>query len=135
MNKKWLVSFSVLLLSTFILLPSISTSKAENSRRTIDKSQSFVENFSQIPVRFEENKGQFPKHIKYALKSPRYTAFVTRKGLMVANQRIKQNPIDIEFYGSSDQVAKGVDMVSGKVNYMMGNDKDKWIKNIPLLRK
>lgn len=149
---------AIALFATFFLVLIVSFGflvSADNAPQKTSATRSVFERFGEIPTRFEKNMGQFPAHVQYALKTPRYTAYITGQGLIVSskqrkqevtelpygqrykqpNKRAKQKPIEIDFLGANKQPAVGMEQLPGKVNYLLGNDQSRWIRNVPLFKE
>lgn len=131
------------------ILPSSATSTDENN----EKSQS---NLGELPISFIENQGQMDEAVRYYAKGPGYTFFLTKDGITYSftkekganHQEDGPRPLDrrepeekeserevfalkTNFLGANERtVLKGEEKQAGKVNYLIGNDPEKWKTSI-----
>ncbi len=100
---------------------------------------------AKLPLLFEANKGQVNSKVNFISKGPGYSAFLTAQGMTLSlrgqravppNTGVSVNaPSTIEFRlagASQSQVAAGEDIQAGHVNYFIGKDRSKWIRNVPV---
>lgn len=114
-----------------------------------------ADSYGKLPLSFVQNDGQLDKRVRYVIRGPRASAFFRNDGitfdLWEASKKPKTNPLDVikrektlepekrkhavlklTFKGADSKcLVKGMDKLSGKVNYMIGKDKSKWHTNIP----
>jgi len=117
--------------------------------------------FARLPLSFEANRGQTDPQVKFLARGQGYTLFLTRRGeavLALSKPLGKQDSLQP---GSGITAAKptletakpsamvrmslvgaaatpqidGVDKLSGKANYFVGNDPKQWNTNVPLFAK
>ena len=110
-------------------------------------------NFGNIPLYFTHNKGQLDKRALFYAKTPGYTLWVTKGGLIfdsIGNKKTdirskkpevkSQNKVETSFRDVSRLLFVGANKnieitplkeQKHKVNYFKGNDKSKWVKNVP----
>jgi len=99
-----------------------------------DLSQSFIQS---IPSSFERNMGQTHGSVKYLSRGRRHTLFLTsdRAILSLAGpMSTTQEHTELCFQlAGSKQVTEinGINKLKGKSNYLIGNDPDRWQKNVP----
>jgi hypothetical protein len=113
--------------------------------------------FANLPLVFEPNKGQADSQVKFLSRRGRLTAFLTANGAVVALQRTKSansghpRSRNVDFRASTastkpmaptvfemkllganhDAAIEGVEELTGKTNYFVGNDPKKWHSNVP----
>ena len=113
-------------------------------------SADLTERFSQLPISFEENRGQAASSIKYQSRVPGYRfrfasseAFVemetdAREADTIASHGIaagsreKRASLRLGFPGSNPSVCpKGEGQLAGTSNYFIGTDPRQWLENVP----
>ena len=117
-----------------------------------------AEHFGRLPLSFEINKGQTDQSVKFLSRGSGYELFLTatdavlrlRKphALRTDNPRTAQTKSESEpevLEGSVLRLrmiganpaprAEGQDELPGKVNYFIGNNPEKWFRNVPTYRK
>src|SRR6185436_18647865 len=114
------------------------------SRVSLSKAQ---QRYSDLPLSFEENRGQAASAVKFTSHCDQYTLLLTatEAALSVANiakddsvESRRINPrslpgvLGMRFAGG-DAAARvtGVDPLPGKSNYLIGNDPKRWQTNVP----
>ena len=123
--------------STFILpcnviaRPSFAHSK-ENCSSLIERKLKIL--YNKIPMSFEPNKGQTNKQVKFLSRGNGYTFFLTEDG---ATLRLPaSNWVRMQLIGANNSVKiSGENKLSGKVNYFIGNNTKKWLKEINIFGK
>jgi len=84
--------------------------------------------YDRLPLSFEENRGQADTSVKFLSRGRGYAL------LLGANEtvlRLSADTVRMRFQGASaaPQLA-GLDPQPGKVNYLLGNDSAKWLKDV-----
>ena len=129
-----------------ITLPAISANQVTNAR--------VATSYGKLPLSFVENKGQMDKRARFVIRGPRASAFFRNDGVtfdlweaskiksldkrdMKAEKPSKSEVrkhavLKLTFKGANPKCqVKGMDTLSGKVNYMIGKDKSKWHTDVP----
>jgi hypothetical protein len=133
-----------LITSSSSLENSTDHARSTNSLEETVKTEA-LEAYGKLPLLFIENQGQTDKSVAYYLKTSGQTLYFTANSIIFDLTRFKEvddtYPNDrkaerlvysLDFLGaSSDLVIEGKHKDSGRVNYFMGNDSDKWHTNIP----
>ena len=89
-----------------------------------------------FPVYFEQNIGQINNEIAFIARFDGYQAGISKNGLTFYFSHRKQNPIKIQFVDSDPAIElTGINQLTGKVNYLKGNQPDNWITNIPIFSR
>jgi hypothetical protein len=104
--------------------------------------------FGQISLSFEPNVGQEDGAVKFLSRTPSYTMFMKQDEVVLAlrphspSTAASQVPssssrtIHIKFVDANQAVEiKGLEELSGTVNYFVGNDESKWKTDISTYRK
>jgi hypothetical protein len=106
-----------------------------------------------LPLYFELNRGQVDPSVRYLARSGRYSLFLTddaatfsliggefHKGPMPAGfpykaggeTHLTESAVRVRLVGASPKPqVEGVDPLPGRVNYLIGNDKQSWHRDIP----
>jgi hypothetical protein len=86
----------------------------------------------QVPAYFEPNEGQFPAAVNFVARMPGYTAWFTRKELILsAGDPKHQAKLRMQLVGGGGELI-GEDRLPGKVNYFVGSDSTKWHRGVPI---
>ncbi len=114
-----------------------------------------AEKFGKLPLSFEENKGQIDQPVKFRSQGPGYDLFLTSTDavLRVQKPRALQEDRSKQPSSAAENVREGTvlrlkmlganatpqvegqEELPGKVNYFIGNDPEKWIRNIPTYKR
>ena len=97
--------------------------------------QKAKDHYATLPLVFEANKGQTDSRVKFLARSSGYTAFLTDNSAVLRMQsspKAKQlDVVSIDMVGAnSAHTAEGVRRI-GVSHYYIGNDRSKWIENVP----
>src|SRR5579871_6745353 len=102
--------------------------------------------FGKMPMTFELNLGQSASHVQFISRGPGYHAYLTHGSMVLSlrstsNQALgsnriaaasKKSAIQLRLVGAaSNPSAIGEDLQPGRVNYFIGNNPDKWRRNVP----
>jgi len=118
------------------------------SSATVAAQQSSIDagrwNEAQLPLTFEQNRGQADAHVSFLARGNSYVVFLegTTAVLMLppshrTGHAVQATPslLKVELLdASSSSVVEGVDRLPGKSNYYIG-DRKKWLSGIPQFRK
>ncbi len=115
--------------------------------RVSDLSRPFVQSF---PSYFEMNMGQTHESVKFLSRGKNHTLFLTseRAVLSLAGTKAKEvlpqtagrkhvpvteyTELSFQLAGSNPVTEiNGINKLGGKSNYLIGNDPDRWQKNVP----
>ena len=126
-----------------------ATHLAASSTDTPTKAQ-IARRFGELPLSFEVNQGQTDPAVKFVSHGPGYDLFLTaseavlslRKPQSQASDKSKQPPVvqgsvlRMKMIGANAAPRiEGEEELPGKVNYLTGNDREKWRRNVPTYRK
>ena len=154
MPKLALVAVALLTFGVLLLTPS-------TSRDALVTQETVIGSYGQLPLTFEANVGQTDDQVDFLGRGSGYSVFLTpREAVLVfskpapppedADQRLaaSASPHDegsedssravlrMQLVGSDiDPQATELDQLPGKVNYLIGNDPDKWRTNVPVFSK
>jgi hypothetical protein len=152
--------FFALVLIGFLPIPLVKAAK-NGPADVLKTSKHLAEGYGNLPLAFEANTGQTSNQVKYLSRGQGYTLFLTRHAEAVlvlgaaAAQRIpgtKAVPLVAAVKPRSESVpasvfrmklvnakgtpqVEGLDELSGKTHYFIGNDPKTWRTNVPLVAK
>jgi hypothetical protein len=108
-------------------------------------------NYSKLPLSFEPNQGQTDERVKFISRGDGYALFLTPTKVVFHLTRIKDQPENTKFgklekigeslirvqFGNSNPKPdiRGLDLLKGKSNYLIGKNPKKWKTNIPQYAK
>ena len=93
-----------------------------------------LKTLAQIPIGFEPNLGQAPVSQRFVSRGLEYSLSLSETGV---NLRVATGKaLDVRFVNSNVQPRMdGIEALSYKSNYFVGNDSAKWLQNIPNFAK
>lgn len=103
-----------------------------------------AERFGELPLSFEINQGQTDQAVKFVSHGPRYDLFLTaneavlslRKPQVKTAAQVEGSVLRLKLLGANAAPeVEGKEELPGKVNYLIGNDRDGWRRNISTYRK
>jgi hypothetical protein len=143
----------VLTLTALLLGSSSSTLPTETSnQRSIpakpDKA-AIVESYGQLPISFEANQGQADAQAKFLARGQGYSLFLTSTEIVLALFKPTASQAGAEAIRPMESAmlrmslsnanpapqVVGLDELSGKVNYLIGNAQHKWQTHIPTYQR
>jgi hypothetical protein len=106
--------------------------------------------YGRLPISFEENRGQSDARVRYVARGAGYSFFITNDETVAvlhkhdrATARRGLEPIEsidngpaavlrMSLNGANEQpIVRGEELLPGKSNYFIGNDRSKWRTNVP----
>jgi hypothetical protein len=142
--RKSLTLFFVVLLGIIFTFASLSVSggKAQGIKclhstvKALDvKSSAVVKgdpDFGNIPLYFIPNQGQVDEKARFYARTPRYTLWMTKEGLVFDSVRKDERDVSRIVFpaaGKNPEIVP-VGITQHKVNYYKGKDSSKWQENI-----
>ncbi|HEX7365052.1 MAG TPA: SBBP repeat-containing protein, partial [Dehalococcoidia bacterium] len=111
--------------------------------------QAAEEAFNELPILFIENRGQLDGAVEYYVKAPSQTLYLTKESIIFDLSRYNQAEatgvgdgqadrlvFSLDFLGADKQpTIEGIGRDSAVVNYLTGNDPEKWHTGIPTCRE
>ena len=89
------------------------------------------EAYGRLPLRFEPNRGQADGRVRFVSRVGDYNLFLTSDEAVFAPHPSRQ-AIRMRLVGASAQAeAVGVDPLPGVSNYFVGNDRSRWLTDVP----
>ncbi len=120
---------------------SSQTPSAVSDIADLQKKQKIAEEYGKLPLHFEPNLGQTDERVKFTARGKGYALFLTEKEavLSLEQQDKSENKravvkMQIEGANSAPETI-GLDQTTGKSNYFIGNDPDKWQTDVPNFAK
>ena len=141
-----LLSFPILLLLAVLVLgPNLSLPQLSVSIRNQAAPDAFAPDFvpgaqgthldlSQLPLSFEQNRGQTAQQVRFLARGAGYALFLTeRQAVLTLRSREKTNSvIRMQLAGANPVPSvSGSNQLPGKSSYFIGNDSTKWLRDIP----
>ncbi|MGH9723216.1 MAG: hypothetical protein ACRD8O_23650 [Bryobacteraceae bacterium] len=82
-----------------------------------------------LPIHFEPNRGQFANGVLYGATRSGIALGVTQRGARIG---IGREVVTVDLLGAGGRpVARGIDPLPGRSNYLLGNDPSRWITDVP----
>ena len=113
-----------------------------------------------LPVSFEVNQGQFDAEVQFASRGASYRAFVTRSETVFVMTNLpleakdaartakaaeaargERKPLSTSVVrmslvgANASAVVTGLEQLPGKINYFRGNDRTKWLRDVPTFNR
>jgi hypothetical protein len=110
--------------------------KAQMAGTSHGTAASVAESYGQLPLAFEQNRGQTDGRVDFLARAAGQSAFLTSTGATVAIQSSAENgrgaAIRLALSGA-DPAARpvGLERLPGEVNVLRGNDSSKWVTGAP----
>ena len=138
----------VLAAATAVVGCSASAS-SDLSRSTLHK-VSDATAYGELPLAFEENRGQSAGDVRFLSRGDGFTAFLTPSGVTLALRQpaeldgddsqsesgVEYATIGMRLVGVADSPAvEGLDELDGKTNYFVSSDPDGWHLGVPTYSK
>jgi hypothetical protein len=117
-------------------------------------SAAIADSYGKLPLRFEANEGQTDPQVKFLSRGPGYDLFLTATTAVLTLRKSQSPPPDnlgapapakdspsvsvlrLKMIGANPEArVAGQDELPGKVNYLIGNNPEKWHANIPIYGK
>lgn len=119
--------------------PDQKSSADESSIHAKQKSRA-MRNYQKAPMSFEPNRGQVNPSVKYLARGDGYQLHLTStEAVLFLKGGKDQSDDDVVSMkllgGSSDAEVSGDELLPGKVNYLLGNDRRAWRANLPTYGK
>jgi hypothetical protein len=118
-------------------LPASGYAQASNSDPPSNSNTTnarVVEDYGKLPMRFEANIGQTANQVKFMARGAGYTLYLLRGESVFVMSRPESKPTMLRMRLINSNVhaeGRGVDELTGKVSYFIGNDPTKWRANVP----
>jgi hypothetical protein len=87
------------------------------------------------PLSFEPNKGQFAPQVKFYGRGEAYDVYIgstdVSLNLFQSSEDKKSHSLKMKFGDSQSVEASGINQLPGRKNYFIGNDQNRWVKDVP----
>ncbi len=124
---------------------SINARTAPNPASTSEEAELRArDTYGKLPLSFERNQGQSDDRVKFLSRGHGYTLFLTATEAVfslrergqpqkeTSKSASKSAVMRIRMLGArQDQEVTGQEMLTGKLNYLLGNDQSQWQRDIP----
>ena len=127
-------------------------SSADTSRVSPETKKQVSEAYGKLPLSFEANRGQTDPQVKFLSRGSGYSLFLTQEDAVIVLRAPKTEKENDRESGSTtsestsvlrmnlvgvNRRAKifGLEELTGKTNYFIGNDRSKWQTNVPSYSK
>src|SRR4030095_13651229 len=115
---------------------------APTTANTAEVKMTVSENYGKLPLSFEPNMGQSAKAVKFLSRGNGYTVFLTATEAVFSLRRDHRSSnaasrarLRMKLTGANEAASvEGQQPLPGKVNYMIGNDRNAWHTGIPTFR-
>jgi hypothetical protein len=127
-------AITVCFLALFVVLKGDTSIKSESMNEAA-KSK-LIETYLHLPLHFIKNEGQVDKKVRFYEKGAGHSTFFTEDGVYLSLLKGEEavtvglTPVN----GRENPEIVGEDRLEGKVNYFIGNNREKWRTNIPTHR-
>lgn len=95
--------------------------------------------FGQLPLAFEINEGQAPEGVRFVARTPGGNVFLTDTGVVFAfrqgTEPSQATSLRMNLKGAGSRPPRGMEELSGRANYFIGNDPSRWRKGIAMYRQ
>lgn len=96
----------------------------------------FAKNYGKLPLRFEANEGQTANPVKFLSRGKGYSLFLSATESVMSLNRPAAKTGDAVLrmrllHANAIAPAKGLEELTGKSNYFIGNDPKQWRLNVP----
>ena len=128
-----LVFVTLAILSVAIL--SIAISLLAKNTPLPGKKYSSPQTWGELPLAFEQNRGQTDASVDYLARGKGYVVFLTPKAATLSLSGADSNTANalrMTLVGADQNTAAVAETeLPGRVNYLIGNDPSKWKANLP----
>ena len=147
-------SLSVLMLITWVAVLGVQgcATLGPDSRQAqeVPKARQVQASFLSVPLSFEANQGQTDPQVKFLSRGPGYGLFLTPSEAVLALRKTEPTQTEAATDETPSESAvlrmrlvganptpelAGETVLPGKVNYFIGNDPEKWRRNVPTYAK
>jgi hypothetical protein len=124
---------SCLIVCALTLGLGATTSVARINNEVIATPITRAQTYGKLPLSFEANKGQTDSRVKFVSHGHGYTLFLTAdEAVLKLSRDDKASVLRMKLVGANSSVkTSGVEEMSGKTNYFIGNDPAKWLIGVP----
>jgi uncharacterized repeat protein (TIGR01451 family) len=102
--------------------------------------------YNKLPLFFVTNRGQTDKDVEFLSRGNGYNLFLTRTEMVLVlkpmkvnfkqTERDRETVVRMRLLGANSKTqVVGLDQLQGKSNYLIGNNPDKWLTNVPQYAK
>jgi photosystem II stability/assembly factor-like uncharacterized protein len=152
-----LLAATLIVLITRLIRPSLASGPSSAPPSQATKAE-IADHYGKLPLNFEANEGQTDAEVKFISHGPGYNLFLTSTGAVLTLRQprpqadpfksptpTEKKPSDqppgasvlrLKMIGANPHAqARGEEPLPGKINYLIGDDPQKWHINIPTYGK
>ena len=131
-------------ISSLFVVSTRSSAGLQGDPRAAVRTTVASQQFSQLPLAFELNRGQVDPQVKYLVHAGSFTAYLTPSGVIVGlhpqakdvrTQRASTPAplrVAMQFIGANTEPSvAGLNELAGKANYLIGADPRRWVTDVP----
>ena len=124
---------------TILVFLAVHSFAPDRSAAKPEKAAAFA--LGAIPISFEANRGQTDPRVDFIAQGPGYELFLdSGEAVLVLEDRstgsARASALRMKLKGADrERTAVGLDELTGKKNYLIGNDPAGWQRNVPLFSK
>ena len=134
MRKVYILVFSFLLLLPLLFIINIKEECIDTQH--ILKNARLIESYWKLPLYFIENRGQLNREVKFYERSSTHSTYFTDKGIYIVLHGEDTEVLKIRPVGGNPKPKVLAEVkLSGKVNYLKGNNPGEWKRDIPTYAK
>jgi len=113
--------------------PATTSKQSDNSNPKLSANP----DFGKLPLSFEPNHGQTNERVKFLSRGKGYTVFLTpTETVLSLRRKSKPAALRMKLVGANANAKlEGHQLLPGKVNYLIGNDRSRWTRDIPTFEK
>ena len=89
------------------------------------------ESIGKLPLAFEPNRGQTDPHVQYVARAKGYTAFLTGDAAVLRMKGAAEGVLQMSLRDGETGRLEASAPQPGKSNYFIGNDRSKWLTEVP----
>lgn len=143
------VAFLVLFLLVVYPLSDIMPQNCTADTPALSTKESILEAYGKLPILFIQNQGQLDEAVEYYVRASAQTLYFTEESIVLdltrynqaetngtADRQAERLVFSLDFLGANSQpTIEGSGKGSAVVNYLIGNDPEKWRTNVPTYRE
>jgi hypothetical protein len=105
----------------------------KDTNKTVNKNVQIDAAYGKLPLSFEANVGQTDSQVDFLSRGSGYSLFLTPQGAVLSlsqGDKKENKTLHMDLVDVNTSEGQGVDELSGKSNYLVGNDESKWKRDI-----
>ena len=150
MRQKLLVALTIILITFTFGVPALAqTDSYDLFADSNDYAIKSLESYGKLPIVFIQNQGQLDERVKYYAKTAKQLIYLTQERIVfdytryegeqqaeVSGKKASRLVFSLEFIdANSSPIMLGIGKDDAIVNYLIGNDPERWQINIPTYKE